>query len=57
MGEMSEIEIIVESKIFLFLDFTFQFNKSYLKGFVSVQPKFLLELLLSRGINIPQKIN
>lgn len=57
MGKMSEVEIIVESKIFLFLDLTFQFNKSYLKGFVSVRPKLLLQLLLSRVLNKPRKID
>lgn len=57
MGGISESEIIVESTILLFLDFIFQFVRRYLKGFVSVQPKLLLELLLSRGISKPQKIN
>lgn len=51
---MSEIEITVEFKIFLFLDFTAQFSKMYLKGFVSVQPILFHELVLSRAINKPQ---
>jgi len=57
MCEMSEMEIIVEYYIFLFLDFTFQFNKYYLKGLLSVPTKFLLEILLSRGISKSEKIN